>query len=117
MWIRLVDHLNTMMFGNDHREYDYNEEKASVEAQDCQPHFKYDREQWNEELYRHSAKATSDVKGNYTNFILNITPELDTILRGKFKNKCYSYYSKILIWCPIRHNGLTINCAVHNCPL
>lgn len=24
---------------------------------------------------------------------------------------------KILIWCPIRHNGLTINCPVHNCPL
>ena len=24
---------------------------------------------------------------------------------------------KILIWCPIRHYGLTINCPVHNCPL
>ena len=24
---------------------------------------------------------------------------------------------KILIWCPVRHNGLTINCPVHNCPL
>lgn len=24
---------------------------------------------------------------------------------------------KIMIWCPIRHNGLTINCPVHHCPL
>lgn len=26
-------------------------------------------------------------------------------------------FPKILIWCPIRHNGLTIKCPVHNCPL
>ena len=55
-------------------------------AQDCQPNFKYDREQWNEE-YSHiiSTEATRDVKGNYINFILNIAIQFDTIPRRKFK--------------------------------
>ena len=82
-----MDHLNTMMFGKDHYEYDYNEKKVCVVAQDCQPNFKYDRDQWNGE-YSHiiSAEATRDVKGNFINFILNIAIELDTIPRRKFKN-------------------------------
>lgn len=75
------------MFGKDHFDYYYNKKKVCVVAQDCQPNFTYDREQWNEEYTDIiSSEATTDVKGNYINFILNITLELDTILREKFKN-------------------------------
>lgn len=82
-----MDHLNTMMFGEDHFHYYYNEKKVCMVAQDCQRNFAYDREQWNEEYTDMiSSEATRDVKGNYFNFILNITLKLDTILREKFKN-------------------------------
>lgn len=49
LWIKVVNHLYTMMFGKDHYEYEYNEKKVCVIAQDSQPNFKYDREQWNDE--------------------------------------------------------------------
>lgn len=49
MWIKVVNHLYTMMFGKDHYEYEYNEKKVCVIAQDSQPNFKYDRERWNDE--------------------------------------------------------------------
>lgn len=76
-----MDHLNTMMFGEDHFHYYYNEKKVCMVAQDCQRNFAYDREQWNEEYTDMiSSEATRDVKGNYFNFILNITLKLDTIL-------------------------------------
>ena len=39
------------------------------------------------------------------------------ILRIEIQYKDTKLIPKILIWCPIRHNGLTINCPLHNCPL
>lgn len=47
------------MFGGDYFEYDYNEKKVCFVAQDCQPQFKYDREQWNEEYEDMVSKNTT----------------------------------------------------------
>lgn len=61
MWIKVVNHLYTMMFGKDHYEYEYNEKKVCVVAQDSQPNYKYDREQWNDEYEDiFSEEATND---------------------------------------------------------
>ncbi|XP_044170152.1 uncharacterized protein LOC122954217 isoform X1 [Acropora millepora] len=61
LWIKVVNHLYTMMFGKDHYEYEYNEKKVCVVAQDSQPNYKYDREQWNDEYEDiFSEEATND---------------------------------------------------------
>lgn len=45
-WIRLMDKLMTMMFGEDFFEYDYDEKKSCFVADECRPTFVYNREEW-----------------------------------------------------------------------
>lgn len=65
VWIKVVNHLMTMMFGKDYSEYDYNEKKVCVVVQDSNLKFKYDQEQWNEEYASMICEgATREVDGN-----------------------------------------------------
>lgn len=47
--MKLMNHLLTLMFGNEFFVYEYNEKKVCMVADDSKPSFKYSAEQWNEE--------------------------------------------------------------------
>jgi len=59
VWIKVMNHLMTLMFGGDHFEYYYNEKKVCVVDQSCHADFKYDREQWNEEYASMISEGTA----------------------------------------------------------
>lgn len=45
-WIRFMDKLMIMMFGEDFFEYDYDEKKLCFVVDECRLIFVYNREEW-----------------------------------------------------------------------
>jgi len=71
VWMKAMNHLLTMMFGNDYFVYEYNEKKVCIVADDSKPTFKYSMEEWNEEYPNMISERTSlNAKGNYIHFFL-----------------------------------------------
>ena len=69
VWMKVMNHLFTLMFGDDFFEYEYNEKKVCVVADDSKPTFKYSKEEWNEEYPNMISERTSvNAEGNYTVF-------------------------------------------------
>ena len=58
VWIRLIDRLFTMTFGDDNFIYEYGEKKTCMVALDSCPTFTYEREEWQEE-YQHMVSGSS----------------------------------------------------------
>lgn len=55
-----MDHLMTLMFGQDFFEYTFDEKKTCHVQDDFQPEFQYNREEWFCE-YAHMATVPDDV--------------------------------------------------------
>ena len=64
IWIKIMDHLMSLVYGDDFYEYEYDEKKLCLVSESSQPTFKYERDEWNKD-YSNMIGADHE-NGEYT---------------------------------------------------